>query len=1302
MFSPASKKPNLGLQNQRSSGHGGASGSRTPLPRSPRLSVLARLPLDSKSEKGANLDQIQPVYIGEFPQLVRNAQANLHQKGPPGISGGMDKGTCLSWILCGNQLFIWSHVSGVASQRCVALELPSFVYVDEDHGANSRPGDGWILCAIEWDRTSKSSEKLARECSSIGIIICNQKTRALLYWPNIYSENGRSSVSWFPSHDESEEMTPSREGKVNPSRRPNQRWIGTSGSKDPSPVNSLIVSPVPGSTCNECIALLCQSNGELWCFRCSPSGISREKVVQVFGAPFSRESDCGAPVMNKRYSRSLTWRHQVVSGDESNRQFFLLTDHEIQCWSVDLGPERKVLKWWSHEIVGSDNDLGIKKDLAGQKHVWLLDLQVSDNGKELTVLVATFCKDRVSSSSYTQYSLLTMQYKSSENISKEHGGSSNVRVLEKKAPIQVILPKARVEEEDFLFSMRLRIGGRPSGSTMVLSGDGIATVAQYWRGATRLYQFDLPWDAGKVIDASVLPAMDDGEEGAWVVLTEKAGVWAIPEKAVLLGGVEPPERSLSRKGSSNEGSSEEEKRSMAFGGNIAPRRVSSEAWDAGDRQRPVSISISQRNAQDEEAEALVGRLFHAFLYSGQVDGVLEKLKVSGAFDKDGEKNIFARASKSIVDALAKHWTTTRGAEIVAMAVVSSQLLEKQQRHQRFLHFLALTKCHEGLSFRQRGSLHAIMEHGEKLAALIQLRELQSAVSQSKSSEGDSLNNSSSSEISGSLWELIQLVGEKARRNNVLLMDRENAEVFYSRVSDLEEFFSCISQHLPYIVGGKSIVTQIHRTCEIANACAAIIRAAITYKNAQQSWYPSSEGITPWYCQGLVRSGLWSLASLILQLLKEAEGLDSSMKSELFSHLEELADCLLEAYAVSIAAKIEREEEYKGLQAEYWTRRDVLLDFMYQQIKDVVASRCQGIESGSKISEQKDAILKELVGPLVTISRRHAGYKTLWTICCDLNDMEFLRSLMYESMGLKQGRFSNYVFEQCYKNHHYAKLLRLGEEFQEDLSSFLLRHRDLLWLHEIFLGRFSSAAESLHSLALSQDDDSAAATEEYSDIEKRDQSLTDRRRLLDLSKIAAAAGREPGFEMKIKRIEADLHILKLQEEVQGLCDFEKRLLNPKELIEICLKSGNRELILRAFDVFAWTSSPVRKTHKTLLSECWMSAASQDDWATTYKAAIAEGWSDEENLQLVKNTVLFQASKRCYGLEAQSYDGGFEEVLPLLKEDVDFMKMKEPGSSVEAIIMQHPDFPEAGKLMLMAVVMGKFGGGENEEDLAMQEE
>lgn len=599
------------------------------------------------------------------------------------LAGGMDKGSSLSWIICGNRLFIWSYLSGTVSRRCSILEIPSSALANENISIKSGHANMWLACILRWDVASTNCDHVLAQHNSVGVVICNRRTHALVYWPDIYLESGNLPIVSLPGPES---------GEIH------LLGDGVDYSSGHDWLNSIIAAAIPGNSL-ECIVIGCQSNGNLWHFYLNPSGASRRRAsLTTYGT--------GQSQLNKGYARSLNWCLLHVSSEDTSREFLVLTNHEIQCWKVMLTPDVSITRIWAHEIVGNDGDLGIKKDLAGQKHVWLLDMQVDDRGKEFTILVATFCKDRVSSSSYTQYSLLTMQYKPGHNL--ELSGSMNKRVLEKKAPIQVIIPKARVEDESFLFSMRLRTGGKPSGSAIILSGDGTATVTNYWRGSTRLYQFDLPWDAGRVLDASVSPSAEESEEGAWVVLTEKAGIWAIPEKAVLLGGVEPPERSLSRKGSSNEGTAEEEKRTQAFGGNIIPRRVSSEAWSAGDRQRAILPGIAQRSAQDEEAEALLGRLFNDFILSGEVEGAFEKLRVKGAFEKEGEMNVFARVSKSIVDTLAKHWTTTRGAEFVASAVVSSLLLDKQQKHQKYLQFLALSKCHEELSSKQSKKLESVI------------------------------------------------------------------------------------------------------------------------------------------------------------------------------------------------------------------------------------------------------------------------------------------------------------------------------------------------------------------------------------------------------------------------------------------------------------------------------------------------------------------------------------------------------------------------------------------------------------------
>lgn len=106
-----------------------------------------------------------------------------------------------------------------------------------------------------------------------------------------------------------------------------------------------------------------------------------------------------------------------------------------------------------------------------------------------------------------------------------------------------------------------------------------------------------------------------------------------------------------------------------------------------------------------------------------------------------------------------------------------------------------------------------------------------------------------------------------------------------------------------------------------------------------------------------------------------------------------------------------------------------------------------------------------------------------------------------------GGFSYFVFKQLYVRRQFSKLLRLGEEFPEELSIFLKRHGDVLWLHELHLHDFFSAAETLHLLALSQDESSLSEAEEETDPRGINMvpKLTDRKRLLNLSKIAALAG-----------------------------------------------------------------------------------------------------------------------------------------------------------------------------------------------------
>lgn len=46
-------------------------------------------------------------------------------------------------------------------------------------------------------------------------------------------------------------------------------------------------------------------------------------------------------------------------------------------------------------------------------------------------------------------------------------------------------------------------------------------------------------------------------------------------------------------------------------------------------------------------------------------------------------------------------------------------------------------------------------------------------------------------------------------------------------------------------------------------------------------------------------------------------------------------------------------------------------------------------------EQGEEIFRNLSSRLLSIANRHEGYQILWTICCDLNDSDLLRSFMVE-------------------------------------------------------------------------------------------------------------------------------------------------------------------------------------------------------------------------------------------------------------------------------------------------------------------
>ena len=139
------------------------------------------------------------------------------------------------------------------------------------------------------------------------------------------------------------------------------------------------------------------------------------------------------------------------------------------------------------------------------------------------------------------------------------------------------------------------------------------------------------------------------------------------------------------------------------------------------------------------------------------------------------------------------------------------------------------------------------------------------------------------------------------------------------------------------------------------------------------------------------------------------------------------------------------------------------------------------------------------------------------------------------------------------------------------------------------------------------------------------------------------------------------------------------VTPGQLVEACLNSGSRELTLCAFQVFTSSGPKFCSGNHSLLEEAWLKAVDQDDWLGMKRMAEEDGWSDEHIMQVLQDSLLYQASRRCYG---DSHTSSFaRDVSP---------------ESVEKVIAKHPSYPEAGQAMLTAFRYGFYLGSDLPEE------
>ena len=164
-----------------------------------------------------------------------------------------------------------------------------------------------------------------------------------------------------------------------------------------------------------------------------------------------------------------------------------------------------------------------------------------------------------------------------------------------------------------------------------------------------------------------------------------------------------------------------------------------------------------------------------------------------------------------------------------------------------------------------------------------------------------------------------------------------------------------------------------------------------------------------------------------------------------------------------------------------------------------------------------------------------------------------------------------------------------------------------------------------------------------------------------------------------------HCEKIQEAAASLGVIGRGVVTPGQLVEACLTSGNRDLILGAFQVFTSAGSKFCSGNHSLLEEAWLRAVDQDDWLDMKRTSEEEGWTEEHVMQVLHESLLYQVSRHCYQESRRLYMSLDQEVAD--RNVSTFAKDFSPDE-VEGVIAKHPNFSEAGHAMLTAFRLG-FG-------------
>ncbi|XP_069118196.1 nuclear pore complex protein Nup133-like [Argopecten irradians] len=556
-------------------------------------------------------------------------------------------------------------------------------------------------------------------------------------------------------------------------------------------------------------------------------------------------------------------------------------------------------------------------------------------------------------------------------------------------------------------------------------------------------------------------------------------------------------------------------------------------------------------------------------------------------------------------------------------IILNQLSDKLRAHDYIISFLKKVGLWKRLSTvtsrdHQMLTHDVLCEHAEKVTAAMALRQLHS-------------------EYTGVIDAAIKKVLEK-RDANSTTQGLSPQDVFYREVSKTHEILTALLEYEEEVLAADVTTPEILAVVAGVNAVMeAMLHKALQHRHAKISVYredlePSAFvqlEFLPWTSQ----EGDKGTRNILLR--QYAVTLDSTMPEvtdtdtmSLFcQQLAQLADIILEGFSTQLESLLQQPDRmghYRELDRKYQLcRQQLITPLMEKDHMELAAS----------------------------LAEKYYDFDILIQLCEQIDNAD--RIERYLTQFSDKG-FADILYAWYMKEGKLGKLLSLPAHRHQELGQFL-QSKDikyLSWLHQLQTNNYTQAHESLLELSRMETN-----------------SLSKKKTLLSLSKLAGLASDDNEEDINITGINEELDLITHQEQLpahvlheRGLDPEDMAVLSPEQLIELYVSDmgvEDQELnFKKALDLLQYIDRTDPNIDvEALRYQIWAKAILRNSWAVDQSG---------EPLETIKDTIFFKVATLAYneGIDLSEYLPQIElllrcEDLGLLQDDRNFQYLLRVG-------------------------------------------